>query len=259
MTDQSPRSDRPRLAILYRDERCVIIDKPAGLLVHPSRIAKRAPDTAMERLRDQLGRLVYVIHRLDRATSGALLFALDAAAASLLADAFRAGAARKTYLALVRGWAPERGCIDRPLLKKRDKKTDRKARRDAAPQEAITEFECLARAELPIPVGRYATGRYSLLRLSPKTGRRHQIRRHLKHLSHPIIGDSEHGDRDHNRLFRERFGVERLMLHARALSLSSALGPVAARAALGPDFLDGLRAAFGAEAPSILEELAGST
>jgi tRNA pseudouridine65 synthase len=197
------------LAVLYRDEQLVAVDKPSGLIVHPSGIAPDR-DTCMSRLRDQIGRRVHPVHRLDRGASGVLVFGLDPDATRSLAAAFAERRVRKEYYAVVRGVPPEAGTIDHPL---------RPESGNGAPLEARTSFERLAAVELPHPVGRYPVARYALVRALPETGRMHQIRRHLAHLRHPIVGDVNHGDGKHNRFFRERLGVRRLLLHARALEL----------------------------------------
>lgn len=195
------------LNILYRDDDVVAIDKPCNLLVHRTRIS-RDHVFALQLLRDQLGQYVYPVHRLDRPTSGALLFALSAEAARELCDAFAARRVEKTYVAVVRGFTEEAGVIDHPLSETRED----------PPQDAVTRYKRLATAEWPESVGPHSSARYSLLSVHPETGRMHQIRRHLKHASHPVIGDSQHGDGRHNRFFRERFGVARLFLHARKLA-----------------------------------------
>lgn len=200
--------------ILYADGDYVVVNKPAGLLVHRSAIDRGETRFVLQMVRDQMGRRVYPVHRLDRPTSGALLLALSPEAASKMTAAFAQGCVRKTYLAIVRGFAPAQGVIHYPLVEQQDKMTDRLADRDKAPQTAITEFLRLATVELPHAVGRYATARYSLLRVHPQTGRKHQIRRHMKHIFHPVIGDTTHGDGRNNRCFREHLGCRRMLLAA---------------------------------------------
>lgn len=195
------------LDILYRDEFIIAVDKPAGLVVHRSKAARDLV-TLMSLLRDQLGGWVYPAHRLDRGTSGVVLFAPDPEAARLVGEAFAARRVHKEYLAVVRGWAPDAGTIDHPLG------TD-----DDETVEAQTRFARLEQAELPVRIDRYPTTRYSLVRAEPLTGRTHQVRRHLKHIGHPIVGDTIHGQGRHNRFFRERFASHRLLLHAARLSL----------------------------------------
>jgi len=206
------------LEILYRDERLVAVDKPSGLLVHRSWIDKDETRFALQLVRDRIGRYVYPVHRLDKPTSGVLLFALDRETARTLSEAFLAGLVKKEYLAVVRGYTDEKGTIDYPLKEVHDKMTDAKARRDKAAQRAVTHYERLATMELPVPVGRYDTARYSLLKLRPETGRKHQLRRHMKHIFHPIAGDTKYGRTEHNNLFREHFDCHRLLLAAVALS-----------------------------------------
>ncbi|MBK1643072.1 tRNA pseudouridine(65) synthase TruC [Thiocapsa imhoffii] len=203
--------------ILYLDQTLVAVHKPAGLLVHHSRIDRHARHAAVQLVRDQIGQRVYPVHRLDKPTSGVLLFALDPGTARALVEQFSAGHVRKQYLAIVRGYTQETGSIDTALTERLDPIADAQADRDKAPQTASTQYRCLARVELPHPVGRYRTARYSLLELRPRTGRQHQLRRHLKHIFHPIIGDTTHGDGRHNRFFREHFDNQRLLLAATAL------------------------------------------
>lgn len=217
------------MEVLYRDERFVAVTKPAGVVVHRSAGVWEA--AALQQVRDQVGARVYPVHRLDRATHGVLVFALDAEASRRLGLAFMRGEVQKQYLAVVRGHAPQAGLIDSPLRDEDD--------RDSPARDAVTYFRTLSTVELPIPVGRYATARYSSVALEPKTGRTHQLRRHLAHLRHPIVGDVRHGDGRHNRLFREHFGLHRMLLFARRLrfvhpfderviELSAAIDPPAA-------------------------------
>jgi len=207
------------LEILYRDAWLVAVNKPSGLLVHRSWIDKDETRFALQMLRDQIGQRVYPVHRLDKPTSGVLLFALDAETARKIGESFENGSVRKEYLAVVRGYTGEKGRIDYPLKEVLDKMTDAKARTDKEAQEAVTLYERLATVELPLPVGRYATARYSLLRLRPETGRKHQLRRHMKHLLHPIVGDTKYGRTEHNNLFRKHFGCRRLLLAATVMEL----------------------------------------
>ena len=160
-------------------------------------------------LRDQLGRRVYPAHRLDKGTSGALAFALDREMASALAMAFAGREVVKTYLAVVRGWPDESGVIDHELAAVQDEYA---LPADDAARPARTAFRRVATIELPVRVDRYPSSRYALLELHPETGRRHQLRRHLAHVSHPIIGDSTYGKGRHNRLFADLHGIRRLML-----------------------------------------------
>lgn len=203
--------------ILYRDDCLIAVNKPPGLLVHRSRIDRRASQFALQMLRDHIGQHVYPLHRLDKPTSGVLLFALDADSARQMMPLFSDGRIDKRYVAIVRGYAAAAETIDYPLREVHDKMTDADANPDKPAQAAITCFTRLATAELPIAVGRYATARYSLLSVAPKTGRKHQIRRHMKHIFHPVIGDTTHGDGRHNRLFRQHLACGRLLLAATEL------------------------------------------
>lgn len=206
------------LEILFQDDYLVAVNKPAGLLVHRSAIDRHETRFALQLVRDQIGRRVYPVHRLDKPTSGVLLFALDVETARRLTAAFTAGEVSKRYLAVVRGHPDEQGTVDYPLLEPLDKMTDRRARQDKPAQPAITDYRRLATVELPVRVDRYPTSRYALIEAAPRTGRKHQIRRHMKHIFHPVIGDTTYGKARHNRLFTERFGSTRLLLHAQHLA-----------------------------------------
>jgi tRNA pseudouridine65 synthase len=206
------------LDILFADKHIVAVHKPEGLLVHRSLIDRRETRFALQIVRDQLGRLVYPVHRLDKPTSGVLLLALSAEAAKGLVSSFTDGDVEKTYLAIVRGHTGAEGVIDHPLLEEPDRMTDGKALSGKDPQEAVTAYRRLAAAEFPFAVGRYPTSRYSLVEARPRTGRRHQLRRHFKHLFHPIIGDTKYGEGRHNRFFRQEFDCPRLLLAAVELS-----------------------------------------
>jgi tRNA pseudouridine65 synthase len=198
------------LPVLYRDERLIAVHKPSGLLVHRSNIDRHETRFALQIVRDQTGRHVHAVHRLDKGTSGVLLFAFDAEAASILGRAFEAGTVDKRYLAVVRGWTADADVIDHPLAAVSDDYAPRPA--DGVAQPATTRYRTLARVELPHRVDRYPTSRYALVELDPLTGRQHQIRRHLKHIFHPVIGDATYGTGRHNRLFTSLFGVQRLLL-----------------------------------------------
>jgi tRNA pseudouridine65 synthase len=207
------------LTEIYRDQWLLVVHKPAGLLVHRSPIDPHETEFALQYARAMNGgQYVYPLHRLDRPTSGLLVFARDPYTASLLGKDLMAGRIRKRYLAMVRGWTPEQGVIDHPL---REEPEERGAKEEEAPvRDALTRYRRLATTEIPVAIEGYATSRYSLVALYPETGRRHQLRRHMKHISHPIIGDANHGRGRHNRYFAQRFGQGRLMLAATGLALA---------------------------------------
>lgn len=211
------------LDIIYQDQWLVAINKPSGLLVHRSMIDRHETRFAIQLLRDQIGQHVFPLHRLDKPTSGVLVFALSSDVAKMAGEQFQAGLICKTYLAIVRGYTPESGVIDHPLKEKLDKIADRKARQDKPAQEAVTEYRRLATVELPIAIDRYPCSRYSLVEARPKTGRKHQIRRHMKHIAHPIIGDAKHGKGNHNRYFAEHFDADRLLLHCSRMEMKHPL------------------------------------
>ena len=163
----------------------------------------------LQLLRDQLGQKIYPVHRLDRATSGVLIFGKSSEAASLLGRQMQEHLVKKTYLAVVRGFVEAAATIDYALAPEPEKPK----------QEAITHYKKLKQAERPFSVGRYPTSRYSLVEVTLKTGRRHQIRRHFSHLRHPVINDRRHGDVKHNKYFEKEIGIERLLLHAQKMVL----------------------------------------
>ena len=199
----------PALPVLYSDETLAVVSKPAGLMVHDSALARGETDFAADRLREQFGKPIFLVHRLDRATSGCLLLAFDRETASALGKTLMSHEMEKDYWAVCRGWPAEPVfTVDHPL--------------DGGPgkplkKPAITDFEVLATCELALPSSGFETSRYAWLRASPRTGRFRQIRRHLKHMFHHMIGDSSHGDGRHNRNFR-MLGIHRMLLHARRLA-----------------------------------------
>lgn len=207
------------LPVIYRDDWLVAVHKPAGLLVHRSEIDRHETRFALQIVRDQLGQKVWSSHRLDKPTSGLLLLGLTPEAGRALSMAFEAQAVDKQYLAVVRGWPDAAGTIDHPLARIVDAYAPG-ASREAEPQPAVTGFSTLATTELQWAVDRYPTSRYALVELTPHTGRRHQLRRHLKHVSHPIIGDTSYGKSRHNRAFADAFGVSRLLLACTGMSFT---------------------------------------
>lgn len=196
-----------KLEILYQDDYLVAINKPNGLLVHRTKMANDATEFALQLLRDQLGRKVYPCHRIDRKTSGLLLFSLDGNTDSLMQQQFSEGKVYKKYLAIVRGFTPDEELIDYPLKKENGKL-----------QEAITKYKTVDRSELEIPFAGHPTSRYSLLEVEPLSGRMHQIRKHLAHVFHPIIGDRPHGCNKQNKLFKEKWNMMSMMLHAHSIT-----------------------------------------
>ncbi|MDI4634192.1 pseudouridine synthase [Pelomonas sp. V22] len=223
------------LRILHLDDVLVAIDKPPGLLVHRTQLDAQEELAALQLLRDQLGRPVWPVHRLDKGTSGVLLFALDAGTASAIGQAFERGEPTKRYLALVRGWpAEDAGHIDHPLARDPEKPSAGQPLLDA-----LTRWRCLARMEWPLQTDpRFASSRFALMELRPESGRRHQIRRHLKHIAHPIVGDATHGKGPLNRAVAAHLGLQRLWLHALELTLiHPATGrPLTLHAEPGPDW-----------------------
>lgn len=206
------------LDILYLDDYLAAVTKPPGLLVHRTGLDAGETRFALQMLRDQLGRMVWPAHRLDKGTSGVLLFALDADTARLLGQAFESGQGlQKTYRAVVRGWPADSGLIDHPLKRMPD---DMRTERTEI-QPAQSRFATLRRFELPIVQSQqgFASTRCAEVVLEPLTGRRHQLRRHMKHIAHPIIGDATHGKGPLNRAVADLVGLQRLWLHAESLAL----------------------------------------
>ncbi len=205
------------LTILFQDADLVVVHKPANMLVHKSMIDRHETVFLMKILRDQIGQYVYPVHRLDKPTSGVILFALSSDIARALAQQFEAHTISKEYHAVVRGFAPEHATIDYALKEKLDPIADKKAKKDKEAQEALTEMKKLGELSLPIPVGIYPGARFSLVKLMPKTGRKHQLRRHMAHIRHPIIGDTTHGDGKQNRFARDHLAFSKLALCATKL------------------------------------------
>ncbi len=225
------------MPILYQDAQLVAIDKPPGLLVHRTGLDAGETRFAMQMLRDQLGQPVWPVHRLDKGTSGVLLFALNSDTARGLGQAFSAGdGMRKTYCAVVRGWPADAGLIDHPLTRLPDDARDSARALSSLP--ARTHFCTLERYAVPVAHAPFDQTRCALLELTPETGRRHQLRRHCKHIAHPIIGDATHGKGPLNRALAGWLGVQRLWLHALVLRLRhpDSGAPLVIRAPLGPEW-----------------------
>lgn len=213
------QTDNP-IEIIYEDEHLVAINKEAGLLVHRSWLDKGETRFAMQLTRDAVGCHVFPVHRLDRPTSGVLLFSKSSAVARSLTEAFTEHKVAKQYLAVVRGFMPEKGTVDYALSFKPDAIADKFADLDKPAQEAVTHWQSLAQIELPFAVSKkHDTSRYSLMSLIPEAGRKHQLRRHMRHLFHPIVGDTSYGDGRHNKFFRAQYDCTRMLLHAQMLTL----------------------------------------
>jgi tRNA pseudouridine65 synthase len=238
MTD----ADAP--TVLHLDRELVAVDKPPGLLVHPSALDAHASVTALGLLQAALGEPLWPLHRLDKATSGVLLFARGADAARRWRGEFEAGRVRKRYLALVRGWPADTGEIDRPLARDPERPSTGQPHLAAA-----TRWRVRARFEWPFPTGpHHPSSRYALVEVEPVTGRRHQIRRHFKQLAHPLVGDTTHGKGEHNRAVAAWLGTRRLWLHAVQVGIGEGPGRVAIDAPPGPEWAP-LLGATGAQPP----------
>ena len=218
MLDQqnAAQNHTEQLDILYRDDDYIAINKPSGLLVHRSPIDPHETRFAVQMLREQIDQYVYPVHRLDKPTSGILVFALNKQALRLLSQQFSSQQVKKTYLAIVRGFMPESGCIDHPVKAH----TDDFIKSSTKISNAQTAYQCLAQTEIPVNIDRYPMSRFSLVKLMPTTGRRHQLRYHMKHCAHPIIGDAKYGKGNYNRYFKHYFDNNRLLLAATSLTFS---------------------------------------
>lgn len=193
------------LEIIYETDHLIAINKPHGLLVHRSKIANDAKVFALQLLRNQINQRVYPAHRLDRKTSGVLLFAKNPDTNTALQRLFQERKIKKTYIALVRGFVENGGTIDY-AIGENDKL-----------QDAVTHYELIRHFEIPLPFGKHDTSRYSLVKLRPETGRFHQLRKHMAHIFHPIIGDRPHGCNKQNKLWKTRFDMTTMLLHAESL------------------------------------------
>jgi tRNA pseudouridine65 synthase len=198
-----------QLEVIYEDDVLITINKPHGLLVHRSSLAKDAEEFALQLVRDYLGERIFPFHRLDRKTGGVLVFAKNSDVAREMQSVFSEQETNKTYHAIVRGFFPDEIRVNHPL-----------ANLKGVLQEAETYFRCLAQFELDIPLGKHATSRYSLIEAMPRTGRMHQIRKHLNHLRFPIIGDRPHGCNKQNKLFLEKWNMSTTMLHAKQIQFN---------------------------------------
>lgn len=194
------------LEILYRDEHLIAINKPSGLLVHKSFYSGDADTYAIQELKKQIGQKVYPVHRLDRKTSGVLLFTLNREMLKIMSDVFAARDVEKKYIAILRGWAKEEETIDYDLINENEVK-----------QNAITRYRRLQTSEINLPFLKHQTSRYCLVEATPETGRFHQLRKHFKHILHPILGCRKHGCNKQNKLWLQTFGINKMTLHAHQL------------------------------------------
>ena len=201
--------------VLFRESGLLAINKPAGIPVHGSPILEDQPRTLLAMVRQTEGAMTHAVHRLDRPVSGVNLFTDNKELLAQLSLEFEQRRVRKCYLAVARGWPAADGIISHPLLPPRDVRKHNSVARDA-----ITRWETIATIETPHAIPPYDTSRYSLLMLYPESGRRHQLRMHMKHISHHLVGDTTYGRGEHNRLFREQFGCHRLLLHAWSIELT---------------------------------------
>ncbi len=231
-------SDFAPFPILFEDEFFIAINKPSGILVHSTGLSEDKV-FVLQLLQEQLGgEKVFTTHRIDRGSSGVLVFAKSSEAARHLGEQFMGKTIEKKYLAMVRGWLDEPATIDYALTDKDSKKK--------IPLDAITHYKPIGKSEINEPIGlRYPTARFSLVEAYPETGRRHQIRKHLAHIHHPIIGDVRHGDIKQNKYFRDVFNMRRMMLHAASISFEhpEKHEPVTIEAPIGADFRYGLELA----------------
>ena len=195
------------VSIIYQDEHIVAVNKPSGMFVHRTKLSDESV-FLLQTVRDLVGKHLYPVHRIDRPTNGLVVFALSSGAAASICDSFRYNKVHKKYRAVVRGWV-EDGTIDYSLLNERGNKRN----------DAVTDYCLKQKKEYPFAVGKHQSSRYSLVEVSPRTGRMHQIRRHFKHIFHPVIGDTTYGDGTHNRAFREKFSRYTLQLQATSLNL----------------------------------------
>jgi len=196
------------LKILYEDQQLIAINKPHGLLVHRSPIAKDAQSFALQMVRDQIGQRVHLAHRLDRKTAGVLLLVKNKEALKDLSQLFQEKSVKKTYNAIIRGHLTTHGVLDYPL------------EHNGKHQEATTIYKPMSYFEIPYSSGRYPTSRYTLVSLHPLTGRFHQLRKHMAHLRYPIIGDRPHGCNKQNRLWKNQLNMDTMLLHASSITFS---------------------------------------
>lgn len=228
-----------QLPILYENADIIAINKPANMLVHRGEKASHGNQFVLQTLRDQIGQRLYPVHRLDKATSGVLVLAKSSAAAAQLIHCWQQ--TDKRYVAVVRGYTPPQLVVDQPLAMPRDRANPNWQPGPEKP--ARTDVTTIAQIELPIAIDKYPSSRYSLVECALATGRKHQIRRHLRHIGHPILCDTRYGKNRHYHYFRDQFAVDRMLLHAHALTLPQGFGAdnVTIRAPLDNTFSSVLR------------------
>lgn len=216
------------MEVVFQDEHFVAVNKAYGWMTHASSIARDAQDIVLQALRDKIQQKVYPIHRLDRKTTGVLLFGLSSEAHRFMSAEFQQRSVQKTYHAIVRGYTLPADTIDYDLKNEALKL-----------QRAITKYRTLQRAECPWPLGKHDSSRYSLVELEPITGRMHQLRRHMSHIFHPIIGDRPHGCSKQNRLFKSKFDFTEMLLHARQLQFTHPYTKesISIQASYSPEFM----------------------
>ena len=216
------------LEIIHEDQWLVAVNKPSGIFVHRTKLDPTAKIFVVQTLRDQIGQHVHPAHRLDRKTSGVLLLGKTKQAHAIMSEQFRERKIEKLYHAIVRGYTDDEGLIDYDVTNDNGKL-----------QSAQSAYRCLERVEVPIAFGKHRTSRYSLVELDPITGRQHQLRKHMSHIFHPIIGDRPHGCNKQNRLFLEQFDMGEMLLHAKLLQFQHPYtgADICLEAAYPPHFL----------------------
>jgi tRNA pseudouridine65 synthase len=197
------------IEIIYQDDNLLVVNKPHGLLMHRTKMAKDAKTSLLKILREQTGLHLHPPHRLDRKTAGVVLLALNKEMSSYLNQQFRDRKVLKTYNAIVRGYTEDSGTIDYPIKNEKE-----------VIKEAVTHYKTLKRYECPWPSAKHNTSRYSLVSLRPETGRYHQLRMHMSHIFHPIIGDRPHGCNKQNRIWKELHEMTTMLLHAQKIEVS---------------------------------------
>ncbi|WP_299104587.1 pseudouridine synthase [uncultured Tenacibaculum sp.] len=200
------------LEIIYEDDFIIGVSKPNNMLVHHSDYSKNVSEEAslIQLLYSQIGHKLYPLHRLDRKTSGIILLSKAPEFVAEFQQLFYNSKIEKIYYGLVRGYSPQELLINTPV----------KGRDSNVYKDAETHLETKESIEINIPVTPYNTARYSIVKLTPKTGRLHQLRIHMNKISFPLIGDPKYGDNNHNHMFKEKFDCNNLFLHAYSLEFT---------------------------------------